>query len=63
MTQALGQSFFDVALTVGGTYDLDQLPANSANITVFGGVHPVLGNAPGDVQAPGNLPLWVNELP
>jgi hypothetical protein len=56
---ALGQSFFDVALTVGGTYELNQLPANSANITVFGGVHPVLGNAPGDVQDPGNLALWV----
>ena len=58
-TKALGRSFFDVGLTKGGPYDLNQLPANSANITLFGGVHPVLGGNPGDIQSAGNLALWV----
>jgi hypothetical protein len=58
-TQALGRSFFDVGLTLGGPYDINQLPANSANITVFGGVHPVLPGNPGDIQSAGNLALWV----
>jgi hypothetical protein len=56
-TNPLGQSFFDVGLTSGGPYDVNQLPANSAHVTVLGGTHPVLG--PG-IQPPGNLPLWVN---
>jgi hypothetical protein len=63
MTQPLGRSFFDVGLTFGGPYDINQLPANSANITVFGGVHPVMMGAPGDVQSPGNLALWVKATP
>jgi hypothetical protein len=57
-TQPLGRSFFDVGLTISGPYDINQLPAHSANITVFGGVHPVLGGSPGDIQSPGNLALW-----
>jgi hypothetical protein len=56
-TTALGRSFFDVGLTFGGAYDVNQLPDNSANITVMGGGHPVLG--PG-IQNSGNLALWVN---
>jgi hypothetical protein len=49
----LGQSFFDVGLTSGAPYDIDQ---GSANITPFGGKHPVVGQA---VPA-GTLALWVN---
>jgi hypothetical protein len=56
-TNPLGRSFFDVGLTFGGPYDVNQLPANSANITVLGGTHPVLGSG---IQSPGNLALWVN---
>jgi hypothetical protein len=51
------RSFFDTGLTFGGTYDINQLPDNSANITPLGGTHPVVG--PG-VQDPGTLALWVN---
>ncbi len=54
------RSYFDVGLTPSGAYDVNQLPANSANITVFGGVHPVMGGMPGDVQSAGTLALWVN---
>jgi hypothetical protein len=60
-TTPLGRSFFDVALTPSGTFDVMQQV--SANITVFGGVHPVLGGAPGDVNDPGNLALWVKGTP
>ena len=49
----IGQSFFDVGLTSGAAYDVNQ---GSANITPFGGTHPVVGNA---VPA-GTLALWVN---
>jgi hypothetical protein len=56
-TTALGRSFFDVGLTSGGAYDVNQLPANSTNVTVLGGSHPILG--PG-IQDLGNLALWVN---
>jgi hypothetical protein len=48
-----GQSFFDVGLTSGAPYDVNQ---GSANITPFGGTHPVVGQA---VPA-GTLALWVN---
>jgi hypothetical protein len=58
-TMALGRSFYDVGLTPSGTYSINQLPANSANITVFGGSHPVIPGAPGTVQSAGNLALWV----
>jgi hypothetical protein len=62
-TKPFGRSFFDVGQ---GPFD----PANGAgpfdvnkqvfsNITVFGGVHPLMGGNPGDVQSPGNLALWV----
>jgi hypothetical protein len=52
-TQPLGRSFFDTGLTVGGAYDVNQ---GSANVTVLGGTHPVVG--PG-IQSPGNFALWV----
>jgi hypothetical protein len=55
-----GRSFFDVGLTFGGPYDINQLPDNSFNITPLGGTHPVLG--PG-IQGAGILSLWVNGLP
>lgn len=48
-----GRSFFDVGPTVSGTYDL----LNTANATVLGGTHPLLG--PGEQYA-GNLSLRVN---
>jgi hypothetical protein len=54
-TSLRGQSFFDVGLTLGGPYDINQLPAHSANITPLGGVHPVVG---GGIQDPGTLSLW-----
>jgi hypothetical protein len=47
------QSFFDVGLTMGAPFDVNQ---GSANITPFGGMHPVVGMA---VPA-GTLALWVN---
>jgi hypothetical protein len=50
---SIGQSFFDVGLTSGAPYDINQ---GSANITPFGGNHPVVGTA---VPA-GTLALWVN---
>jgi hypothetical protein len=49
----LGQSFYDVGLSLGAPYDINQ---GSANITPFGGTHPVVGAA---VPA-GTLALWVN---
>jgi len=54
----LNRSFFDVGPTVGAPYDLD----NTANATVNGGVHPVVGGGPPDfdVQDPGNTILRVN---
>jgi len=60
-TKPFGRSFFDVGLTVGGPFDVTKQV--SANITVFGGVHPVMGGNPGDVQSPGNLALWVKATP
>jgi hypothetical protein len=51
-TQPLQRSFFDVGLTYGGAWDVNQ---GSDNITVLGGTHPVVG--PG-VQDAGNLALW-----
>jgi hypothetical protein len=51
--RVLGQSFFDVGLTSGAPYDINQ---GVANITTFGDTHPVVGNA---VPA-GTLALWVN---
>jgi hypothetical protein len=56
-TSLRGQSFFDVGLTLGGSYDINQLPAYSANVTPLGGVHPVLG---GGIQDAGTLTLWAN---
>jgi hypothetical protein len=53
-TTALGRSFFDVGLSIGGTWDVNQ---GSDFITVLGGTHPLLG--PG-VQSPGNLALWAS---
>src|SRR5262249_52012635 len=52
-----GHSFFDTGLTFGGPYDINQLPDNSANVTLLGGTHPVVG--PG-IQSAGTLALWVN---
>ncbi len=52
-TVALGRSFFDVGPTPGGAYDLN----NTANATVLGGNHPVIGP---EEQYPGNLLLRVN---
>jgi hypothetical protein len=49
----LGQSFFDVGVTSGAPYDINQ---GSANITPFGGTHAVVGQA---IPA-GTLALWVN---
>jgi len=54
MPKALGRSFFDVGLTLSGPYDVNQ---GSANITVLGGTHPVVGAG---VQDRGNLALWVH---
>jgi hypothetical protein len=51
---ALGQSFYDVGLTLSGPYDVNQ---GSANITVLGGTHPVVGP---EINDPGNLALWVH---
>jgi hypothetical protein len=51
-----GQSFFDVGLN-GGPYDINQLPAHSANITPLGGTHPVVGSG---IQSAGTLTLWAN---
>ena len=50
---AQGHSFFDVGPKQGAPYDLDM----TANATVNGGTHPVVG--PG-VQSPGNTALRVN---
>ncbi|HLJ96909.1 MAG TPA: hypothetical protein VKU02_27340 [Gemmataceae bacterium] len=62
-TNPLGRSFFDVGPgpfdSVNGAGSFNVNNQNPANITVFGGVHPLMGNAPGDVQSPGNLALWV----
>jgi hypothetical protein len=55
-TQPLQRSFFDTGLTFGGPWDVNQ---GSANITVLGGVHPVVGIA----QDAGNLALWVTGMP
>jgi hypothetical protein len=54
MTVAVGRSFFDAGLTFSGPYDVNQ---GSANVTVMGGAHPVLG---GGIQDAGNLALWAN---
>ena len=51
-TTPLGRSFFDVATTIGGTWDVNQ---GSDFITVLGGIHPILGAG---IQDPGNLALW-----
>jgi hypothetical protein len=51
-TTPLGRSFFDVATTAGGAWDVNQ---GSDFITVLGGTHPVLGAG---IQRPGNLALW-----
>jgi hypothetical protein len=50
-TQPLNRSFFDVGTTAGGAWDPNQ---GSANITVLGGTHPVVGK----VQDAGNIALW-----
>jgi hypothetical protein len=52
-TQPLQRSFFDVGLAMSAPWDPSQ---GSANITVLGGIHPVVGIA----QDAGNLALWVN---
>jgi hypothetical protein len=52
--KALGRSFYDVGLTLSGPYDVNQ---GSANITVLGATHPIVGSG---VQDPGNLALWVH---
>ena len=52
----LGRSFFDVGPTLGAPYNLD----NTANLTVLGGTHPVVG---ANVQSPGNLVLWAVATP
>jgi len=52
----LGRSFFDAGPTLGAPYNLD----NTANLTVLGGVHPVLGAG---VQSPGNLVLGAVATP
>jgi hypothetical protein len=39
------RSYFDVGLTFGGPYDINQLPDNSANITPLGGNHPIVARA------------------
>jgi hypothetical protein len=59
-TKPFGRSFFDVGLTPSGPFDVTQQVM--ANITVFGGVHPVMGGNPGDVNSPGNLALWVKAV-
>jgi hypothetical protein len=51
-TTPLGRSFFDVATTIGGAWDVNQ---GSDSITVLGGIHPILGAG---IQDPGNLALW-----
>jgi hypothetical protein len=53
-SKPLGQSFFDVGLTLSAPYDVNQ---GSANITVLGGTHPVVGP---EINDPGNLALWVH---
>ncbi len=50
------RSFFDVGPTMGGSYDLD----NTANATLLGMSHPVLG---GPAQSAANLVLRVNAVP
>jgi hypothetical protein len=52
-TVPFGRSFFDIGSTFGGPFDVNQ---GSANITVTGGNHPILG---GSAQDAGNLALWV----
>jgi hypothetical protein len=52
----LGRSFFDAGPTLGAPYNLD----NTANLTVLGGAHPVLGAG---VQSPGNLGLGAVATP
>jgi hypothetical protein len=47
------RSFFDVGPTQGGSYNLD----NTANATLLGGTHPVVG---GGVQSAANLVLRIN---
>jgi hypothetical protein len=56
-TQPLGRSFFDAGPTLGAPYDVTQ---GSANVTVLGGNHPVLGAG---IQGSGNLALWVLGTP
>jgi hypothetical protein len=51
----LGQSFFDVGPSQGAAYNLDM----TANATVLGGNHPVVGMA----QAAGNAGIRVNAVP
>ena len=55
-TTPLNRSFFDVGPTMGAAYNLD----NTANLTVLGGVHPVLGAG---VTPPGNLVLSATAIP
>ncbi|HXE51474.1 MAG TPA: hypothetical protein VN541_00575 [Tepidisphaeraceae bacterium] len=55
-TTPLNHSFFDVGPTLGAPYNLD----NTANLTVLGGTHPVVGAG---VQSAGNLALRVEALP
>lgn len=52
----LGRSFFDVGPTLGAPYNLD----NTANLTVLGGTHPVVG---ANVQNAGNLLLGAVATP
>jgi methionine-rich copper-binding protein CopC len=52
---AKGQSWYDVASTRGGSYNVD----DTSRATVFGGKHPVLGGA---AQPAGNLMLRVNSV-
>jgi hypothetical protein len=52
----LGRSFFDVGPSIGSPYNLD----NTANLTVLGGTHPVVG---ANVQSPGNLVLGAVATP